>query len=496
MDYLATLAPSTLEERIVQVLASGPATRGELCDRLDVSRTVLGRALTELRQDGAVRVVAYRSRSEGRGRPVEQLGLAERIACAVGLDVSRTSASGIILDRKGEVLASVLTPLSFDGWREPLDELCQALKKAADDAGVDMSYVSRIGVGLPVPVGQGTGPGTALGEDLFSSVEQIVSPYWSGSLLVDNTIRMTALAEARWGAGQGAPEQIYVHLGGGVGACVIVADRIGGQVNDTMDIENLISVPQTTGPQLAGNLRAHLAAWPVTLRENLSVKTVEKGGATHKVVLNTGEVIETRTLIVASGAKWRELGIPGEKENIGNGVAFCPHCDGPFFKDKDIAVIGGGNSGVEAALDLAGIVKSVTVLEFMPELKADKVLVEQLGKRGNIRVITNAAAQAIDSEGGKVSRLRYTDRTTDTTQELPLQGIFVQIGLAPNSDFMGDAVERTRFGEIVINAKGETNVPGIFAAGDVTTVPYKQIIVAMGEGAKAALSAFDYLIRQ
>ena len=276
----------------------------------------------------------------------------------------------------------------------------------------------------------------------------------------------------------------------------IVADRIGGQVKDTMDIENLISVPKTTGPELAGKLHTHLKAYPITIRENLRVQSVEKGGATHKVVLNTGETIETRTLIVASGAKWRELGIPGEKENIGNGVAFCPHCDGPFFKDKDIAVIGGGNSGIEAALDLAGIVKSVTVLEFMPELKADKVLVEQLGKRDNIRVITSAAAQAIDTEDGKVSRIRYTDRTTDTAKELPLQGIFVQIGLVPNSDFLGDAVERTRFGEIVINAKGETNTPGIFAAGDVTTVPYKQIIVAMGEGAKAALSAFDYLIRQ
>ena len=276
----------------------------------------------------------------------------------------------------------------------------------------------------------------------------------------------------------------------------LVADRIGGQVKDTMDIENLISVPKTTGPELAGKLHTHLAAYPITLRENLRVQSVEKGGATHKVLLNTGETIETRTLIVASGAKWRELGIPGEKENIGNGVAFCPHCDGPFFKDKDIAVIGGGNSGVEAALDLAGIVKSVTVLEFMPELKADKVLVEQLGKRDNIRVITSAAAQAIDTENGKVSSLRYTDRTTDTAQTLALQGIFVQIGLVPNSDFLGDVVERTRFGEIVINAKGETSTPGIFAAGDVTTVPYKQIIVAMGEGAKAALSAFDYLIRQ
>ena len=263
-----------------------------------------------------------------------------------------------------------------------------------------------------------------------------------------------------------------------------------------MDIENLISVPKTTGPELAGKLHSHLAAYPITIRENLSVKSVATGDKTHKVTLNTGETIETRTLIVASGAKWRELGIPGEKENIGNGVAFCPHCDGPFFKNKDIAVIGGGNSGVEAALDLAGIVKSVTLMEFMPELKADKVLVEQLGKRNNIRVITNAAAQEITTEGGKVNRIRYTDRTDGVVHDLPLQGVFVQIGLVPNSDFLGDAVERTRFGEIVINAKGETNVPGIFAAGDVTTVPYKQIIVAMGEGAKAALSAFDYLIRQ
>jgi len=254
--------------------------------------------------------------------------------------------------------------------------------------------------------------------------------------------------------------------------------------------------PAGPSPDICAPRHRAEAAYPITLRENLRVQSVEKGGATHKVLLNTGETIETRTLIVASGAKWRELGIPGEKENIGNGVAFCPHCDGPFFKDKDIAVIGGGNSGVEAALDLAGIVKSVTVLEFMPELKADKVLVEQLGKRDNIHVITNAAAQAIDTENGKVSRLRYTDRTTDTAQTLTLQGIFVQIGLVPNSDFLGDAVERTRFGEIVINAKGETSTPGIFAAGDVTTVPYKQIIVAMGEGAKAALSAFDYLIRQ
>ena len=307
---------------------------------------------------------------------------------------------------------------------------------------------------------------------------------------------------------QALPLQDVVVIGGGPAgssaaiyaarkglSVTLVADRIGGQVKDTMDIENLISVPKTTGPELAGKLHSHLAAYPITIRENLRVKSVTTG-STHTVTLNTGETIETRTLIIASGAKWRELGIPGEKENIGNGVAFCPHCDGPFFKDKDIAVIGGGNSGVEAALDLAGIVKSVTVLEFMPELKADKVLVEQLGKRNNIRVITNAAAQEITTEGGKVSYIRYTDRTDGAVHDLPLQGVFVQIGLVPNSDFLGDAVERTRFGEIVINTKCETSTPGIFAAGDVTTVPYKQIIVAMGEGAKAALSAFDYLLRQ
>ncbi|MDO4642670.1 MAG: alkyl hydroperoxide reductase subunit F [Cardiobacteriaceae bacterium] len=276
----------------------------------------------------------------------------------------------------------------------------------------------------------------------------------------------------------------------------IVADRIGGQVKDTMDIENLISVPKTTGPELAGKLHVHLKEYPITIRENLSVKAVEKADIRHKIILNTGEVIETRTLIVASGAKWRELGIPGEKENIGNGVAFCPHCDGPFFKGKDIAVIGGGNSGVEAALDLAGIVKHVTVFEFLPDLKADKVLVDQLYKRDNITVITNAAAKEIGTDGGKVNRITYIDRNSNEEKSVALQGVFVQIGLVPNSEFLGDAVERTRFGEIVINAKCETNTAGIFAAGDVTTVPYKQIIIAMGEGAKAALSAFDYLIRQ
>lgn len=278
-------------------------------------------------------------------------------------------------------------------------------------------------------------------------------------------------------------------------AVTLVADRIGGQVKDTMDIENLISVPKTTGPELAGNLHQHLAAYPVTVKDNLSVKSLTTGDKTHQVQLSTGEVIESRTVIIASGAKWRELGVPGEKENIGNGVAYCPHCDGPFFKGKDIAVIGGGNSGVEAALDLAGIVSHVTVLEFADSLKADKVLIDAMAKRDNIKVLTGVATQSVRASGGKVDALVYQERASGAEHTLPLAGVFVQIGLVPNSDFADEKIAKTRFGEIEINAKCETNVPGVFACGDVTTVPYKQIVIAMGEGAKAALSAFDYLLR-
>lgn len=274
----------------------------------------------------------------------------------------------------------------------------------------------------------------------------------------------------------------------------MVADRIGGQVKDTMGIENFISVSKTTGPELSGNLLAHLRDYPITIREPFLVEKIEKGDL-KKVHLTSGEVIETKTVIIASGAKWRELGVPGERENIGNGVAYCPHCDGPFFKGKDVAVIGGGNSGIEAALDLAGIVKSVTVFEFMPDLKADSILVNQAEKRDNITIIRNAATEQIVADGGKVTAIEYKDRATDAIHRTDLAGVFVQIGLVPNSTFAKDLVETTKFGEIAINERCETSEPGIFACGDVTTVPYKQIVIAMGEGSKAALSAFDYMIR-
>ncbi len=276
----------------------------------------------------------------------------------------------------------------------------------------------------------------------------------------------------------------------------IVADRIGGQVKDTLGIENLIGTKKTTGPRLSAELQEHIAAYPITVRENLTVQSLQVGGKTHKIILQTGEVLTTRALIIASGAKWRELGVPGERENLGNGVAYCPHCDGPFFKGKHVAVIGGGNSGLEAALDLAGIVEKVTILEFADRLKADKVLVDAARKRDNITIMTNVATRSIEAENGHVTSLRYQDRGNGEEGEIALAGVFVQIGLLPNTAFLGEALEKTRYGEIIVNAQGETNVPGIFACGDCTTVPYKQIVIAMGEGAKASLSAFDYLIRQ
>ena len=274
----------------------------------------------------------------------------------------------------------------------------------------------------------------------------------------------------------------------------LIADRIGGQVKDTMGIENLISVTSTTGPELTEALRAHAGVYDITIKEHLRVEKIEQGRI-KTLHLSSGEKIESKTVIVATGAKWRELGVPGEKENIGNGVAYCPHCDGPFFKGKDIAVIGGGNSGIEAALDLSGIVKSVTVLEFMPELKADKILVDQAANRDNITILKNVATRQIKAGNGSVTAIEYQDRATETVHDVALSGVFVQIGLIPNSSCLQDVAELSPYGEVMINERCETSAPGIFACGDVTTVPYKQIVIAMGEGSKASLSAFDYLIR-
>jgi len=276
-------------------------------------------------------------------------------------------------------------------------------------------------------------------------------------------------------------------------AVTLVADVMGGQVKDTMGIENLISVPKTTGPELVGNMQTHLADYEVTIKEHVRVDSIEKGNVKN-IHLTSGEVINSKTVIIATGARWRELGVPGEKENIGNGVAYCPHCDGPFFKGKDVAVIGGGNSGIEAALDLAGIVKSVTVFEFMPTLKADQVLVNQAEKRDNITIVKNVATNEIHATNGKVSSIEYKDRASEEVTNLSLHGVFVQIGLVPNSQFAKGLVDMSQHGEIIIDERCKTSEEGIFACGDVTTVPYKQIVISMGEGSKASLSAFEYLL--
>ncbi len=274
----------------------------------------------------------------------------------------------------------------------------------------------------------------------------------------------------------------------------LVAAKIGGQVEETRGIENLIGTPYTEGPQLSASLQKHLASYPIELLEHRKVERVTNGEK-KEVHLKGGEVLETPVVIVATGARWRELGVPGEKEYLGRGVAFCPHCDGPFYKGKRVAVVGGGNSGVEAAIDLAGICAHVTLVEFLDELRADAVLVRNLRALPNVTVITSARTTEIVGGADGVTALRYQDKKTEAPRDVEISGVFVQIGLVPNSAFIKELVETNRAGEIVIDARCRTSVPGIYAAGDVSTVPYKQIVIAMGEGAKAALAAFEDRIR-
>jgi alkyl hydroperoxide reductase subunit F len=274
----------------------------------------------------------------------------------------------------------------------------------------------------------------------------------------------------------------------------IVAERFGGQVLDTLAIENFISVAETEGPKLAAALEQHVLSYPVDVMKHERVKKVVPGDVLS-VELDSGAVLSAKTVIVATGARWRDMNVPGEAEYRTRGVTYCPHCDGPLFKGKRVAVIGGGNSGVEAAIDLAGVVAHVTLLEFAAELKADDILQRKLRSMPNVDIIVSAKTTEVVGDGRQVVGLVYEDRTTGDKKSLEIAGIFVQIGLLPNTDFLKGTVELSRFGEIVVDHHGKTSVPGLFAAGDCTTVPYKQIIIATGDGAKAALGAFDYLIR-
>lgn len=307
-----------------------------------------------------------------------------------------------------------------------------------------------------------------------------------------------------------APYDVLIVGGGPAGAAAAVyaarkgirtgvaAERFGGQTNDTLGIENYISVLETDGPKFAAALEQHVKAYDVEImnlqRAEKLVPAAEPGGLIEVQMANGG-VLRSRTVILSTGARWRNVNVPGESEYRNRGVAYCPHCDGPLFKGKRVAVIGGGNSGVEAAIDLAGIVAHVTVLEFNDALKADAVLVNKLNSLPNVTVITNAQTTEITGDGQKVNGLRYKDRATGTEHTVELAGIFVQIGLVPNTEWLKGTLELSRFGEIVVDSHNRTSVPGVYAAGDVTTVPYKQIVIAAGDGAKAALGAFDYLIR-
>ena len=274
----------------------------------------------------------------------------------------------------------------------------------------------------------------------------------------------------------------------------VLAERFGGQVMDTLGIENFISVQHTEGPKLVAALEQHVKEYAVDVM-NLQRATRLVPGELIEIQLENGATLKSKTVILSTGARWREMNVPGEAEYKAKGVCFCPHCDGPLFKGKRVAVIGGGNSGVEAAIDLAGIVSHVTLLEFADQLRADAVLQDKLASLPNVTVIKQAQTTEVIGDGQKVTGIRYKNRVSGSEQVVELEGIFVQIGLLPNTDWLKGTVELSKHGEIIIDARGQTSVPGVFAAGDCTTVPYKQIIIAMGAGATAALSAFDHLIR-
>jgi alkyl hydroperoxide reductase subunit F len=308
-----------------------------------------------------------------------------------------------------------------------------------------------------------------------------------------------------------APYDVLIVGGGPAGAAAAVyaarkgirtgvaAERFGGQVNDTMAIENYISVLETDGPKFAAALESHVRAYDVNImnlqRADKLIPATEAGGLIEIQLANGGS-LKSKTVILSTGARWRNVNVPGEGQYRNKGVAYCPHCDGPLFKGKRVAVIGGGNSGVEAAIDLAGVVAHVTLIEFDTRLRADAVLVNKLQSLPNVVIHVNAQTTEITGDGHKVNGLTYKDRATEAVHHIDLEGVFVQIGLVPNTEWLKGTLELSRHGEIVIDAKGATSLPGVFAAGDVTTVPYKQIVIAAGDGAKAALGAFDFLMRQ
>lgn len=369
------------------------------------------------------------------------------------------------------------------------------ISHVAIDGGAFQAEVEELGI-MGVPA-------VFLNDQLFSSGRSDLNTLLS-------LLESSQPASASSAPAQRAPYDVLVIGAGPAGAAAavyaarkgirvgIVADRFGGQTLDTLGIENFISVLNTQGPKFAADLEAHVRSYGVDViapHKAISRTTNTTLLNHHDVTLESGEVLSAKTIILALGAKWRNMNIPGEDTYKNKGVAYCPHCDGPLFKDKPVAVIGGGNSGVEAAIDLAGLCSQVTLLEFAGQLRADAVLQNKLRSLSNVTIIVNAKTTEVKGDGKKVTGLAYEDTTTSETKELPLSGIFVQIGLAPNTEWAKPFVNLSPRGEILVDDRRATSTPGIFAAGDATTVPYKQIIIASGDGATAALSAFDYLMR-
>ena len=338
-------------------------------------------------------------------------------------------------------------------------------------------------------------------------------PFAQGRMnLADIVARLDtgAVERAAKAIAEKAPFEVLVVGGGPAGATAavyaarkgirtgVVAERFGGQVNDTMAIENFISVPHTEGPKFAASLENHVRLHDIDIMTGQSAVELipaKVPGGLVEVKLASGVSLQSRAVVLSPGARWRRMNVPGEQDYLNRGVAFCPHCDGPLFKGKRVAVIGGGNSGVEAAIDLAGIVAHVTLIEFDAQLRADAVLQNKLRSLNNVDIIVSGLTTEVQGDGAKVTGLSYKDRVSGAGKRVDLDGIFVQIGLAPNTEWLKGAISLSPRGEIEIDARGQTSVPGVFAAGDATTVPYKQIVIAMGEGAKASLTAFDYLIR-
>ncbi|MBU0592807.1 MAG: alkyl hydroperoxide reductase subunit F [Gammaproteobacteria bacterium] len=335
-------------------------------------------------------------------------------------------------------------------------------------------------------------------------------PFGQGRMTIEEVVaKLDSGAATRDAEKLGAKEafDVLVIGGGPAGAAAaiyaarkgirtgVVAERFGGQVLDTLAIENFISVQHTEGPKLAVALEQHVKEYEVDIMNLQRAEALIPGEGMHQVRLASGATLKAKAVVLATGARWREMNVPGEQAYRGKGVAYCPHCDGPLFKGKRVAVVGGGNSGVEAAIDLAGIVAHVTVLEFNDKLRADAVLQKKLNSLPNVSVIKNAMTTEVTGDGNKLGGLVYTDRVSKESHRIELEGVFVQIGLLPNTDWLKGTLDLSKYGEIEIDARCQTSLPGVFAAGDATTVPYKQIVIAMGEGAKASLSAFDHLIR-